>query len=48
VLGYVECEVVERHEAGDHDIIIGRVEVAVANEGKPLLYYRGGYAQMER
>jgi flavin reductase (DIM6/NTAB) family NADH-FMN oxidoreductase RutF len=48
VLGYVECEVVERHEAGDHDIIIGRVEVAVANEGKPLLYSRGGYAQMER
>jgi flavin reductase (DIM6/NTAB) family NADH-FMN oxidoreductase RutF len=48
VLGYIECEVVARHEAGDHDIIIGRVDVAVANEGKPLLYYRGGYAQMER
>jgi flavin reductase (DIM6/NTAB) family NADH-FMN oxidoreductase RutF len=48
VLGYVECEVTERHEAGDHDIIIGLVEVAVANEGKPLLYYRGGYAQLER
>jgi flavin reductase (DIM6/NTAB) family NADH-FMN oxidoreductase RutF len=48
VLGYVECTVTARYEAGDHDIIIGSVEVAVANEGKPLLYYRGGYAQMER
>lgn len=48
VLGYVECEVVARHEAGDHDIIIGEVDGAVANEGKPLLYYRGGYAQLER
>jgi flavin reductase (DIM6/NTAB) family NADH-FMN oxidoreductase RutF len=48
VLGFVECEVVARHEAGDHDIIIGAVQVATANEGKPLLYYRGGYAEMER
>lgn len=48
VLGYVECSVVGRHEAGDHDIIIGEVEIALAEEGKPLLYYRGGYAQLER
>ena len=48
ILGYLECEVVTRHETGDHDIIIGRVDVAEASEGKPLLYYRGGYAQMER
>jgi flavin reductase (DIM6/NTAB) family NADH-FMN oxidoreductase RutF len=48
VLGYVECKVVDRHESGDHDIIIGSVEVATYNEGKPLLYYRGGYAQLER
>ena len=48
VLGYVECEVIARHESGDHDILIGAVEVAVYGEGKPLLYYRGGYAQLER
>jgi flavin reductase (DIM6/NTAB) family NADH-FMN oxidoreductase RutF len=48
VLGYIECEVVARHEAGDHTIIVGRVDVATSNEGKPLLYYRGGYAQLER
>jgi flavin reductase (DIM6/NTAB) family NADH-FMN oxidoreductase RutF len=48
VLGYVECAVVATYEAGDHDIIVGAVEVAESNEGKPLLYYRGGYAQVER
>ncbi len=47
-LGYIECEVAALHEAGDHDVIVGEVEVAVSNEGKPLLYYRGGYAQLER
>lgn len=48
VLGYVECEVVARHESGDHDVIVGRVDVTEAKDGRPLLYYRGGYAQLER
>jgi flavin reductase (DIM6/NTAB) family NADH-FMN oxidoreductase RutF len=48
VLGYIECGIIARHEAGDHTIIVGQVDVAVSNEGKPLLYYRGGYAQLER
>lgn len=48
VLGIIEGEVVARYESGDHDIVVGSVEVATANEGKPLLYYRGGYAQLER
>jgi flavin reductase (DIM6/NTAB) family NADH-FMN oxidoreductase RutF len=48
VLGHIECRVVARHEAGDHDIIVGCVEVAETNQGKPLLYYRGGYARLDR
>ena len=48
VLGYLQCAVVTRHSSGDHDIIIGEVEEASAGEGRPLLYYRGGYAQLER
>ena len=48
VLGYIECEIVARHVAGDHDVVVGSVDVAIADEGKPLLYYRGGYAQLER
>lgn len=48
VLGYVECRTVARNNAGDHDVIVGQVEVAESRDGKPLLYYRGGYAQLER
>jgi len=47
-LGHLECRVLARHEAGDHTIFVGEVERASAGEGRPLLYYRGGYAQLER
>lgn len=48
VLGFVECRVSARQEGGDHDVFFGEVEFAGASDGKPLLYYRGGYAQLER
>jgi flavin reductase (DIM6/NTAB) family NADH-FMN oxidoreductase RutF len=48
VLAHVECRRVATHEAGDHTIVIGETENAVVREGRPLLYYRGGYAQLER
>jgi flavin reductase (DIM6/NTAB) family NADH-FMN oxidoreductase RutF len=48
VLAFIECTVVDRHEAGDHDIIIGSIETLHWADGRPLLYYRGGYAQLER
>ena len=48
VLGHLQCKVVQKHVSGDHDIIIGEVEEALSDEGRPLLYYRGGYAQLER
>jgi flavin reductase (DIM6/NTAB) family NADH-FMN oxidoreductase RutF len=48
VLTWMECHVVARHPAGDHTILVGHVDAAVANDGRPLLYYRGGYAQLER
>ena len=44
----LECRIVARHPAGDHVIVVGQVEDAAAHEGKPLLYYRGGYAVLER
>ena len=47
-LAHLEFHVVARHEAGDHAIVVGEVERAMASEGRPLLYYRGGYAQLER
>jgi flavin reductase (DIM6/NTAB) family NADH-FMN oxidoreductase RutF len=48
VLGYLECKRVAVHPGGDHSIYVGEVEVARSKEGRPLLYYRGGYAQLER
>lgn len=47
-LAHIECELVDRHPGGDHTIYIGRVIAATATSSRPLLYYRGGYAQMER
>lgn len=48
VLAHLECRVVARHQEGDHAIVIGEVEHAATREERPLLYYRGGYAQLER
>jgi flavin reductase (DIM6/NTAB) family NADH-FMN oxidoreductase RutF len=45
---HLECRIIARHEAGDHTILIAAVEDAVTHSGRPLLYYRGGYAQLER
>ncbi len=47
-LAYVECRIAERHDAGDHGIVIGEVQHAAARDDGPLLYYRGGYARLER
>jgi len=47
-LAHIECRVVARQVAGDHTIFIGEVERATARDARPLLYYRGGYAQLER
>ena len=47
-LAFVDCETVAEHDAGDHLIVVGRVlELGYASEGKPLLFYRGGYGRFE-
>jgi flavin reductase (DIM6/NTAB) family NADH-FMN oxidoreductase RutF len=48
VLAYLECKRVGSHDGGDHTIFIGEVHHAATRDGRPLLYYRGGYAQLER
>jgi len=48
VLAVIECDRVSMHDGGDHTMIIGEVEATRAETGTPLLYYRGGYAQLER
>lgn len=47
-LAYIDCETEAQHDAGDHVIVVGRVvELGYATEGKPLLFYRGGYGRYE-
>jgi flavin reductase (DIM6/NTAB) family NADH-FMN oxidoreductase RutF len=45
-LAHIECQRFELHEAGEHTIVIGRVVSGTTSEGRPLLYYRGGYAAL--
>ena len=47
-LAHLECRVRARHPAGDHTIVVCEVERANTRQDRPLLYYRGGYAQLER
>lgn len=47
VLGIIECRKFALHDAGDHTIIVGEVEATRAENGSPLMYYRGVYAQLE-
>lgn len=43
---WIECERHELVEAGDHTIVLGRVTGGTTGDGRPLLYYRGGYAAL--
>lgn len=47
-LAVLECKRATTYDGGDHTIIVGEVETAVWRDDKPLLYYRGGYAGIER
>src|SRR5262249_6509364 len=47
-LAFVDCETIAEHDAGDHVIVVGRVlELGYAPDGKPLLFYRGGYGRFD-
>ena len=45
-LAHIECERAATHEAGDHTILVGRVVAGSAVDGRPLCYFRGGYASL--
>jgi flavin reductase (DIM6/NTAB) family NADH-FMN oxidoreductase RutF len=48
VLAWIEGSIVEQHDGGDHSIFIAQVDGVESNDLRPLLYYRGGYAELER
>src|SRR5262249_16655328 len=47
-LAHLECRILRHYDEGDHTVFIAEVERAEALDGRPLLYFRGGYAQLER
>ena len=55
VLGYVDCIIDRVHEAGDHYIVVGRVQDLAFGDGgsgsqdvaAPLLFHRGAYTRPE-
>ena len=45
-LAHLVCERFAEYPGGDHTIILGRVVGGATSDGRPLLYYRGGYAAL--
>jgi flavin reductase (DIM6/NTAB) family NADH-FMN oxidoreductase RutF len=47
-LANFECEVVARHDGGDHVIVVGRVvRLKAAEAGEPLVFFRSQYRALE-
>jgi flavin reductase (DIM6/NTAB) family NADH-FMN oxidoreductase RutF len=47
-LAWLDCRLHGAHEGGDHTIFVGEVLAADAQDGEPLLFYRGGYGRVVR
>ena len=46
VIGWIDCDIDQVVEAGDHYLVLGAVrELAVGHDGPPLLFFRGGYGR---
>lgn len=49
-LAWIDCRIDVIHEAGDHVIVVGKVEEighTAAHPARPLLFFRGGYGSFE-
>lgn len=45
-LGWIDCAVHQTHVAGDHTIVVGRVEACGVTDQEPLVYHQGAYRRM--
>jgi flavin reductase (DIM6/NTAB) family NADH-FMN oxidoreductase RutF len=46
VIAWIDCDLGDVVEAGDHYLALGAVrELEVSHDGPPLLFFRGGYGQ---
>ena len=42
-LAWIDCEVHDVHDAGDHHLVVARVVELESGPGQPLVFYRGGF-----
>lgn len=48
-VAWIDCEIEQIHDAGDHYIVIGRVlDLDMGTGDGPLLFFRGGYGQFSQ
>jgi flavin reductase (DIM6/NTAB) family NADH-FMN oxidoreductase RutF len=48
VLAWIDCDVEAVHDAGDHYLVVGAVrQLEIGHEGKPLVFFRGGYGSFD-
>ncbi|MGK2929358.1 MAG: flavin reductase family protein [Acidimicrobiales bacterium] len=46
-LAWIDCDIDAVHDGGDHHIVIGAVRrLDIGHEGDPLVFFRGGYANL--
>jgi flavin reductase (DIM6/NTAB) family NADH-FMN oxidoreductase RutF/DNA-binding IclR family transcriptional regulator len=46
VVAWIDCDIHEIHDAGDHLIVVGKVrELDTAGKDLPLLFFQGGYGE---
>lgn len=48
VLAWVDCSVEVEHVVGDHVLVVGRVRDLGTGDGRPLLFFRGGYGSLSQ
>jgi flavin reductase (DIM6/NTAB) family NADH-FMN oxidoreductase RutF len=48
-LAWLECEIVAEHPAGDHWIVVGRVDdLHISALSQPLVFFGGEFASLRR
>jgi flavin reductase (DIM6/NTAB) family NADH-FMN oxidoreductase RutF len=46
VIGFVECQITESHDGGDHTIVVGEIVNVHATGDRPLLFFKGKYQRL--
>ena len=47
VVAWLACTLYRTFEAGDHQILVGKVQAGSAAGGDPLLFFRGRYGRLD-